>query len=327
MNKVFLVTGALGCLGAWTMKNLLDANERVVAFDLGTDVYRWKLVMSDDEIARIQLIHGDISDYATVERVLRENEITHVIHLAALQVPFCKANPVLGAQVNVVGTVNVFEAATKLRAQVQRVVYASSAAAYGPANLYPPGAVTEALPLAPTTLYGAYKQANEATARVYFQDNGVESVGIRPYVIYGLGRDRGITSSPTKAMLAAALGRDYQITYGGRANFQWGQDAAQTFIECATYEFHGAGIFNLGGSVAAVREIVETINTVVPDSRGKITFMETPLAFPEELDASKLRATFGAVPETPLLDGVRATVEQFRELVAQNRIDIVNALA
>jgi nucleoside-diphosphate-sugar epimerase len=309
------------------MKNLLEANTRVVAFDLGTDVYRWRLVMDDDTVARAKLVHGDISDYAQVERVIVENGITHIIHLAALQVPFCKANPPLGAQVNVVGTVNVFQAAANHREQVERVVYASSAAVYGPAHLYPPGPVADDAPPAPATLYGAFKQDNEWCARVYYEDNGVESVGIRPFVIYGLGRDRGLTSTPTKAMLAAVLGRSYQITHGGRFNFQWANDAAQTFIHCATAKFDGAGIFNLGGSVVSVREIIDAIEGCAPEARGKITFVPTPLAFPEELDASTLRSTFAAVPETPLEDGVRATVEGFRALIEQKRIDVENALA
>ena len=55
-------------------------------------------------------MHADITDLEQVERVLDDDAITHVIHLAALQVPFCRADPPLGARVNVLGTVNVFEA-------------------------------------------------------------------------------------------------------------------------------------------------------------------------------------------------------------------------
>jgi nucleoside-diphosphate-sugar epimerase len=327
MTPTFLVTGALGCLGAWTVKNLLDTNANVVAFDLGTDVYRWRALLDDETIARAKLVHGDIRDYNAVERVMLENGITHVIHLAALQVPFCKANPVAGAQVNVVGTVNVFQVAAQHREQIQRVVYASSAAVYGPPHLYPTIPAPVKGPLAPTTLYGSYKQDNENCARVFFTDGGVESVGIRPYVIYGVGRDRGMTSQPTKAMLAAVLGRTWHIPHSGRFNFQLADDAAKTFIHCATAEFHGANVFNLNGIVVSVPEIIDAMERVMPETRGRITYDGAPLPFPEALDASTLLETFGTVPETPLGEGVAATMEHFRALVEQKRIDVENALA
>lgn len=323
----YLVTGALGCLGAWTMKNLLEANANVVAFDLGTDPYRWRALMNDETVARARLVNGDISDYDAVERVVLAHNVTHILHLAALQIPFCRANPVVGAQVNVVGTVNVLQVAAKHKDQIQRVVYASSTAVYGPPHLYPRLPAPVDAVLAPETLYGSYKQDNENCARVFWKENGVESVGIRPYVIYGVGRDRGATSSPTKAMLAAVVGREWKIPHGGRFHFQLADDAAKTFIRCASAEFHGAGVFNLNGIVASVPEIIDAIERVVPSARGKISFDNKPLAFPEELDVSTLKATFGNLPETPLGVGVASTIEHFRALVEQKRIDIENALA
>lgn len=326
-QPTYLVTGALGCLGAWTMKNLLGSNAQVVAFDLGTDAYRWRALMNDETIARAKLVNGDISDYNAVERVILDNGITHVLHLAALQIPFCRANPVVGAQVNVVGTVNVLQVAAKHREQIKRVVYASSTAVYGPPHLYNVSPVPADAVLAPATLYGSYKQDNENCARVFFNENGVESIGIRPFVIYGVGRDRGATSSPTKAMLAAVLGREWKIPHGGRFHFQLADDAAKTFIQCATGEFHGVAVYNLNGIVASVPEIIDAIERVVPSARGKISYDPKPLAFPEELDSSTLKAAFGDLPETPLGIGVASTIEHFRGLVEQKRIDIENALA
>lgn len=325
MANTFLVTGSMGCLGAWTICNLLKQDQQVVGFDLSSDPSRLKLLMSDEEIARIPLLRGDIADFAQVERAVLDRGITHIVHLAALQVPFCQADPVLGAQVNVVGTVNVFEAAARHR--LRRVVYASSVAVYGPPDLYPHRPVGEDAPLFPTTHYGVYKQANEGTARIYFRDKGVTSIGLRPYVIYGLGRDRGLTSSPTKAMLAAALHRPREITYSSRVNFQWADDAARTFIALATVPFEGAGIFNLGGSRVPVRDIVQAIEAVAPESKGLISFTETQLPFPEELDDRALKALLPEISETPLLEGVRATVHAFRDLAARRRIDVENAIA
>src|SRR5581483_3761619 len=126
----------------------------------------------------------------------------HVVHLAALQVPFCRADPIRGAQVNVVGTVSMFAAAVRTGLATP-IVYASSAAAFAAADagLDPSGH--------PETHYGVYKLANEESARVFHAENGLSSIGLRPYVGYGPGRDQGLTSAPTMAMRAAARGEPF----------------------------------------------------------------------------------------------------------------------
>src|SRR5690554_6605100 len=141
----FLVTGALGCVGAWVVRNLVQSGVNVTIYDLGTDLKRLKLLMSDEEIAKIRFAQGgDVTNLDMLKRTFDENNFTHVIHLAALQVPFCRANPSLGAQVNVTGTVNVFEAVR--HAGLKRLVYASSVAVYGPRENYPPGLLAHDAP-------------------------------------------------------------------------------------------------------------------------------------------------------------------------------------
>src|SRR5690606_21009874 len=108
MNRV-LVTGAKGCIGAWTLRALLDDGHEVVALDLPGNMHRLDLILGSD-LAKVTLVEGDILDAPGLIELVKRHEITHIVHLAALQVPAAKANPTLGAQVNVVGTVNVFEA-------------------------------------------------------------------------------------------------------------------------------------------------------------------------------------------------------------------------
>src|ERR1700749_1070843 len=98
-----LVTGAFGCVGAWVSALLAGAGERVVAHDLGADPPRLHLVPDADSLERISFVHGDVTDLAGLERVLADHDVTSVIHLAGLQAPYCAADPVSGAQVNVVG--------------------------------------------------------------------------------------------------------------------------------------------------------------------------------------------------------------------------------
>ena len=126
-SERFLVTGVLGCLGAWVARAALADGSDVVGYDLGDERSRLDLVLGDDA-EQVSLVRGDITDLELLERTLDDRLITRVVHLAALQVPFVRANPPLGMHVNVAGTVNVFEAVAKLLDRIPGLAYASSAA-------------------------------------------------------------------------------------------------------------------------------------------------------------------------------------------------------
>ncbi len=318
MEERFLVTGATGCIGAWTVKNLVRERIYTCALTRGLSLQRLRLIMDQDEISRVQFIKGDIVDIDMIHHTLAQHRITHIIHLAAMQLPFCKADPPLGAAVNVQGTVNIFEAAKKHG--IGHVVYASSTAVYGPREEYPPVPLAHDAPLRPQSLYGVYKQADEGAAKVYWRENGISSIGIRPYVVYGPGRDQGLTSTPTKAMLAAAAGKPYHITFGGRFGFQYADDTARAFIGASRAKIKGADAFNLGGQTLAVEDIIREIEAAQPSSRSTITYDTNPLPFPEEIDNAPLTALLGRLRMTPLADGVRETIAIFKSALSDGRI-------
>lgn len=306
----FLVTGALGCIGAWVLRNLVRAGETPVVFDLADNPRRLRLIMTPEELARITFVSGDVTDLAAVERALDEHAVSRVIHLAALQIPFCKADPALGARVNVVGTVNMFQAVARRRARIDRLVYASSIAVFDAADADPQGVVPHAAPGHPTSLYGVYKQANEGTARIFWRDEQVSSIGLRPCIVYGPGRDQGLTSAPTLAMQAAAQGRPFRIGFGGRCDYQYADDVARCFIAAARAPFAGAEIFNLRGSVVDMDEIVAAIRAAAPEAQ--VDYEPRPLPFPAAYDAAPLAELIGPLPLTPLEAAVAETVAIFR---------------
>ncbi len=319
MNKEHvLITGAPGCIGAWVVRNLVRNGMAATVFDLSDDVHRMRLIMSDEEIAKVRFIRGDITEPTALDAAFARSKATQVMHLAALQIPACSANPVLGARVNVVGTVNVFEAAEK--AGIRHVVYASSIAVYGPAEDYPPGAISQDAPLLPRTLYGVYKQANEGIAKVYWHEQGISSISLRPYIVYGPGRDQGLTSSPTLAMLAAAAGQPYHIPYGGRADMQYAADVAAALIQALHTPFAGAEAYNIRGSVATMGEVVAAIGQAAPALRGQITYDDISLPYPEEMDDGAAREAVGILPYTPLTEGVAETIAMFKQALASGRI-------
>jgi UDP-glucuronate 4-epimerase len=319
----FLVTGALGCIGAWTVRTLAREGVSVVAFDLATDTRRLRQIATAEELPRVTVVRGDITELASVEGALDEHGITNVIHLAALQVPFCRADPPLGARVNVLGTVNVFEAVRRRADRIGHLVYTGSIGMFDAADADSSTHRLEATATAhPVNHYGVYKQANEGTASVYWLENGLPSIGLRPMTVFGPGRDQGLTSTPTKAIVAAVLGRPYTISFGGRMVFQYAEDVARTLIIAGRSSLDGARTFNLGGSLAHVREFIAAIEAAVPESRGTIDHEEAGLPFPEEI-ADEALAALGPVPVTPLAEAVRRTADRFRALAADGALDPV----
>jgi nucleoside-diphosphate-sugar epimerase len=319
-SERFLVTGALGCIGAWTIRTLVREGAQVVAFDLGRDVRRLRSIMGPDELARVELIAGDITELASLDAALAANEITNVIHLAALQVPFCKADPPLGARVNVVGTVNVFEAVKRQARPMAPVVYTSSIGMFGPGDGDPKtGRLSETASAHPLNHYGVYKLANEGNARVYWLDDRIASVGLRPLTVYGVGRDQGMTSGPTKAIVAAMLGVPFTVPFGGPTLFQYAEDVARTLIAASRSGLAGANVFNLDGAVADGAQLVDAIAAEVPEARDLIRYEPVSLPFPAEIEHDGIEA-LGPLPTTPFAEGVRASIEIYRLLAREGRL-------
>ena len=235
--------------------------------------------------------------------------------------PTCRADPLLGAKVNVIGTLSVFEAIRALGDQVQRLVYASSAAVFGPPSAYPSGPLPDDTPLVPSTHYGAFKCCNEDNARVYFQDFGISSVGLRPWTVYGVGRDLGMTSEPTKAIKSVALGRPYHITYGGKQDLQYVDDVAQAFVRCLEAPYRGSKSYNLRGAVVDISGFHAALCEAAPEARELVTHGDRQIAIAYDLDDAGLQRDLGPVPVTPLVEGIRRTLAMFRALAAEGRLD------
>ncbi len=304
-----LVTGALGCLGAWTLKALVDLGEEPVGFDLGADDTRLRLVLSEEERERVTLVSGDVTDAAAVGAALDDHGITNVVHLAAMQVPLVRADPERGARVNVYGTVVVFEAIKARLTRIRGLSFASSSAVYNASDHSP---APESGGTAPTTLYGVFKLTNEGTARVYWHDDDVASIGIRPYVVYGPGRDQGLTSGPSLAMAAAARGEGFTIAYGGTAQYDFAPDVGRAFALAARSATDGAHVANFPGVPSTMQEVVDAIEAAAPAVAGKVFWEEGQLPFPESLEGRQLERLIGPMQLTPLADGVHATIERFR---------------
>jgi UDP-glucuronate 4-epimerase len=317
-DQHFFVTGATGCIGSWVVRNLILEGTPVTALDFQDSRHRLTTILDEDQLCQVNFVHGDVTDLKSVEKIMADCGATHVIHLAALQLPFCRANPSLGALVNVIGTVNIFEACKRLK--IHQLAYASSTAVYGPLEAYPEGPIPHDAPLLPRSHYGVYKVANEGNAKVYWLDDGITSIGLRPHTVYGPGRDQGMTSTPTKAMVAAVMGNPYKISFGGKYGFQFVDDVAKIFISASRTTWKGAEGFSLGGSPTSTTDIIDAIETLLPEHCGKITYEDKPLPFPAEFDNHALVSILGDLPQTPLLEGVKVTIDTYKKAIENDLI-------
>ena len=316
-----LVTGAFGCIGAWVLRGLLADGERPVAFDLGDDPWRLRMIVGPDATSRVTIVRGDITDREQITRSVRDHEVDRLIHLAAWQVPLCRQDPPKGALVNVVGTANVFEAARATRGRIGHVVYVSSAAVFGPPSLYPPGPLADEAPPRPATHYGVYKVANEETARVYWAEHRLASAGFRPLSVYGPGRDFGVTAAPTLAMKAAVLGKRFTIGYGGSTDLIYAADVARALLAASKARLDGARVYNLHGESVKIAEVIRLIEAAWPRAKGLLSHVEEPPPFAEALDDARYQRELGPAPRTTVSDGVARTLETFARLSSEGRLD------
>ena len=212
-ERRFLVTGAHGCIGAWDGARARrggGGGGHLRRLDRPAAARAPARRPERLERSRTSPATSPTSD--AVERALDEHGITNVIHLAALQVPFCRADPPLGARVNVLGTVNIFEAVRRRLDRMAPIVYASSVAAFD--------APEEGV--APVNERASRDALRRLQARERGHGLGLPrrerrpSVGLRPHTVYGVGRDQGLTSAPTTAMLAAAAGVPYRSPTAAR---------------------------------------------------------------------------------------------------------------
>ena len=319
-SQKFLVTGALGCIGAWVTRHLVSEGTEIIATDVSDDFSRLRLLMTDAELTGLDFRKVDVTDSEALQGLIESNSVSHVIHLAGLQVPFCKADPVLGSKVNVTGTISVFEAVRQSGAQIRGLAYASSVAVFGPPELYPTLPVPDDSLRSPGTLYGVYKVANEDTALLYWSDWQVSSVGLRPYIVYGVGRDQGLTSDIAKAILAAVSGTPFTIQFGGPVALQYTSDVAEMFIRAARAEVEGAAACNVRNDVVSVDDFVSALNGIVPGAEVSC-LSKNQLPFPADLDDSKLREVIGEIPHTALPKAIRETADSFKRLISEGKLN------
>jgi nucleoside-diphosphate-sugar epimerase len=291
-----LVTGGSGFIGAWIVRRLLEKGVEPRVFDLNADRRIVREIVGP-RADGLDWFPGDVSKRTDVDAAVQGCEAA--VHLAGVLTPACRDNPVRGAEINLIGTLNLFEAA--MGNGLRRLVYASTAGVFGP---------DDGLVPRPTTHYGAFKLAAEGAARAYWADHRFSSVGFRPFVIYGPGRETGSTAGPSLACRAAVRGEAYIIPYTGSAGYVYADDAAAAFEAALFTDLSGAHVFNLSGEVASVDDVIAEIRRHVPGAEVKAAGGALPIA--STIAPDNLHEAFPDLPCTSLARGIAATIAHYR---------------
>ena len=311
-----LITGGYGCIGAATAKWLLkNSDAAVVICSRTVSPGRSDRVFHDADRSRLTFIQADMSDQRLLERILTEQEITHVVHMAALQTPDCNAHRDLGLQINLAGTQNLVEAMKASGLALDRYIFASSLAVYGPRAAYPAGRVPMLAEPQPVNVYGAWKLAGEYVSKFFCEDTSVPTLSLRLGVLYGPGRDAGLTASTTTAIKCLALGLPFEILYRSRQDYLYAPDVGGALGSAVLEPFDGYGVFTLPSRTLATEEIVEVMRQVAGDlglaEQFKITVGKEEVPFICDLDYEPFTAAFPDVPHTTLDQALRESLKVF----------------
>ena len=316
-GRSVFVTGAYGLLGSWLVKALIEQGARTTVLKRDA-VVRSALVVEGTE-RRVNVVHGDICDADLIERAVGEYEVDTVFHLAAQTiVGIANTAPLSTFETNIRGTWTVLEACRHLG--VRRVVVAASDKAYGIHDRLP---YREDFPLQPLYPYDVSKAATDMIARSYWHTFGLPVAVTRFANLYG-GGDLNLSRLVPEAALAAIEGRRPVIRSDGtlERDFLYVEDAVDAYLAICRLLDEGAGAgeaFNAGGDEPhSVLEVVELMCRVAgtgvePDVRGTGT---PPGEITRQwVDSSKLRAASGWAPRVSLEEGLRRTIEWYREYV------------
>jgi nucleoside-diphosphate-sugar epimerase len=292
-----LITGGTGFIGSYVVRDLVKKGQKVVLYDLYPDIDAIK-----DILANVTIVHGDVRDLIYLLRTMRTFNIDYIIHLAYLLPPATEEDPKRALEINCLGTINVFEAA-RLN-DVKRVVWASSTAVYGLAKDYNYQIVNEDSPLKPTTVYGASKVSNEFVSEHYASKYGLNVIGLRPTIVYGFGRKRGMFNFANDIIEKAALHQKVKVPYGDQElDWVYVKDISKVFIDACYVKKPVHRIFNIGGYRCKVKDVAKLVKKFIPDA--EIIVESGSLGWVSKYDMSRAKEELGYSPIYDLEAGIK----------------------
>lgn len=312
----YLITGGAGFIGSATAKSLMDRGDQVVLIDNFNDYYDPKLKRDRIEIFlkgyedNFKLYEGDIRDTDFLEKVFSEEKPNKVLHLAAMAgVRSSLENPLLYADVNVIGTMNLLEMARKHN--LENFVYASSSSVYGN-NEKTPFEETDRVDH-PVSPYAATKKATELLAHTYSHLYDLNTCGLRFFTVYGpWGRpDMGVFKFPERIIKDETI--DIFNNGDMQRNFTYIDDIVSGTITVLDANLK-YDVMNIGGDrTVKLMDFIEAVeNCIGKKAKKNMMPMQAGDVQSTEANISKLR-NLGWEPKTSVDEGIANFVEWYNK--------------
>jgi CDP-glucose 4,6-dehydratase len=319
LDRPVFISGCAGFLGSWLSIALVEAGASVVG--LIRDRVPFSHLRRSGYLDRVTIVHGDVTDYEMVERVLNEYEIDAVFHLAAQTiVPIANRAPLSTFETNVKGTWTVLEAARR-SPTVTRLAIASSDKAYGVHETLP---YVEDAPLLGCHPYDVSKTCADLISRAYFATYGLPVAVTRCANLYG-GGDLNWNRIVPGTVRSLIRGERPVIRSDGTLlrDYLYVQDAVHAYMTLAEH-LDADGVkgdaFNFGmDKPTSVLEMVQAIVAVSdrPDLEP-VVLNDAPNEIPAQyMDSSKAHRLLDWSPHHSLEEGLRETFEWYREFLGR----------
>ena len=253
-NKEVVVTGGAGFIGSNLCRTLLEQNAKVTVVD---NLYSGKMEFIEDLLDKgLNFVKADIRDPEALEKATKNSEV--IFHLAAqTSVPFSMKNPQEDCEINVIGTLNVLEAARKADA---RVVFASSCAVYGNPEKRP---TPETYPTNPIAFYGLSKLLCEDCCLFHQSTYGLEVVRFRIFNVYG-PNCHGVMYDFLKKLQKNPKKLEGLGTGKQSRDFVYISDMVDILLKAATSPEAPGEAFNVGtGTTTSVAELAEMMTEIM----------------------------------------------------------------
>ena len=307
----YLVTGGAGFIGSHVVDRLVADGHQVRVLD---DLSSGRLDNLSDVRNRIEFIKGDIRDRKVVAEACRGTD--YIIHEAAWRsVPKSMADPWGYTEVNVLGTVNLLEAAVKAKAK--RLVCVSSSSVYGETTKVPMGETDPTLPVSP---YAASKLADELACGLFYRGYGLETVSVRYFNVFGprqsLENEYAVV---IPKFISCLLRKESPPVYGDgqqSRDFTYVDNVVEGTILCSQAPGVGdAQVFNIAlGEAHTVLDLLEQLNKIMGLSIPPKLEPKRPGDVQRTFaDASKAQRLLGWKGRISFSDGLRRTVDWFRQ--------------
>ncbi len=312
-----LVTGGTGFIGSRVVRDLVKQGQKVVVYDWTPEpIMLERLIHPAELLKEVKVIHGDITNFAHLTSVIKQNNVDTMVHCAALLLHDVNANPLLAVKVNCEGTVAAFEAARLWG--VKKVVWISSGSVFGPPEAYVEEYIPDDAPHYPQNLYGGTKSLDEQFARYYVERYNLDIVAIRLVLVYGAWQSRGRTAAIVREMVAnPAMGKPGKVPAARDNILGWTyvDDAARAVVLAVLSPRTKTRSFSVRGNIHSVGEIVDYVKSLLPDAEVSLLSLEksmSNLIMTCKYDMSNIETELGFHLQWSMSQGIKETINLIR---------------